>query len=187
MKSVLLALLLGGAFGWMLHRGGLTHYARIVNVYRFKDMSVMKFMLSAIATAAVVLETARVLGFVEAIPVPGTQLARNLLGGVVFGTGMAFAGYCPGTIVAEAGEGRLDAIGPGLLGLFSGALAFGLLQPTLASFLARCGAASHTTFSALLGIHPWLLAVVFAEVVVVASIWIERRRARRQPPDHAPR
>ncbi|MEI8255478.1 MAG: DUF6691 family protein [Deltaproteobacteria bacterium] len=187
MKSVIEALLLGGAFGWMLHRGGLTHYARIVNVYRFKDMSVMKFMLSAIASAAVILETARVLGLVETIPVPGTQVARNLVGGVVFGVGMAFAGYCPGTIVAEAGEGRLDAMGPGLIGLFTGALAFGLAQPTLVPLLARCGVASHSTFSALMGVQPMLLAVIFAEVVLIASVWIERRRVRTPAGDQVPR
>ena len=40
---------------------------------------------------------------------------------------MASAGYCPGTIVAEAGEGRLDAWIAGLSGLIAGAMLFGLL------------------------------------------------------------
>ena len=36
------------------------------------------------------------------MPLPPTTLLPNLLGGVIFGVGMAGAGYCPGTIVAES-------------------------------------------------------------------------------------
>jgi uncharacterized membrane protein YedE/YeeE len=66
---------------------------------------------------------------------PSTSVLANVVGGSVFGVGMASAGYCPGTIVAEAGEGRLDAWMAGLSGLVVGAIVFGLLQRTI----ERCG------------------------------------------------
>ena len=82
------------------------------------------------------------LGFAASAPIPPTAMLANIVGGVVFGVGMASAGYCPGTVVAEAGEGRLDAWIAGLSGLIAGALVFGLLQPTIMPVLARVGTAN---------------------------------------------
>jgi hypothetical protein len=67
------------------------------------------------------------LGFATSAPIPPTSILANVGGGVLFGVGMATAGYCPGTIVAEAGEGRLDAWVADLSGLLVGAIVFGLL------------------------------------------------------------
>lgn len=174
MIEILQALVFGACFGFVLHRAGLTAYARIVDVYRFRDLTVLKFMLSAIVTGAVLVETARALGLVDAVPVPASSLLANLVGGLVFGVGMALAGYCPGTIVAEAGEGRLDAVGPGLLGLMVGAMVFGLLEPSIMPALTRTSALGHVTFSALLGVHPLLLALVVAEAVLIVFVLVER-------------
>jgi hypothetical protein len=89
---------------------------------------------------------------------------------------MATAGYCPGTVVAEAGEGRLDAWIAGLSGLLAGALVFGLLQPFLMPALTRAGALGRLTVAQLGGASPWLVLVVFAELVVLVLAWAARRR-----------
>ena len=122
MIDLLQALVLGFLFGWLLHKAGLTHYARIVNVYRLRDMTVMRFMLTALVVGAVLLQAGLDLGLAERAPLPSSYLLSNLVGGVVFGIGMATAGYCPGTIVAEAAAGRLDAIVAGSTGLLAGAI-----------------------------------------------------------------
>ena len=49
-------------------------------------------------------------------------------GGLLFGAGFAVAGYCPGTCLVGAAEGRRDAIFTVLGGLF-GALAYALAHP----------------------------------------------------------
>ncbi len=170
------ALALGFLFGWMLHKGGLTHYARIVGVYRFRDLGVLEFMLAALAVAAVGVQILVGLGMAAALPIPPTHLLANLVGGVVFGVGMATAGYCPGTIVAEVGEGRLDALFAGVAGLFVGALAFGAAQPYLMPLLAGVGSWGRVTFATLSGAHPALVAVVFAEVVAVVLLLLARAR-----------
>ena len=154
MMHAIEALALGAVFGWMLHRSGLTHYEHIVDLYRLRDLTVMKFMLSALVTGAVLIEVASTIGLVQWIPTPPTRIAANLVGGVIFGIGMAGAGYCPGTIVAQAGEGRLDAWGPGLLGLLSGALAFKFIVAAwIMPALTRIGSLGYTTFGKLLGIR----------------------------------
>ena len=103
----------------------------------------------------------------RALPVPPTRVLANLVGGGVFGIGMATAGFCPGTIAAQAGQGRLDAALAGLAGLLTGALAFGLLQPHLMPLLTRTGMLGRVTAAQLLGADRWLVLVVFAELVAL--------------------
>jgi uncharacterized membrane protein YedE/YeeE len=174
MLDIVKALVLGLLFGWSLHKAGLTHYARIVNVYRFRDMTVMRFMLTALVVGAVGIQAGIDLGFAASAPIPPTSMLANVVGGVVFGVGMATAGYCPGTIVAEAGEGRLDAWVAGLSGLIVGAIVFGLLQPVIMPTLARVGALGRVTFASLAGASPWLVLLVFGQVVVLVLMLIAR-------------
>lgn len=174
MLDIVKALALGILFGWALHKAGLTHYARIVNVYRFRDMTVMRFMLTALLVGGFAIQTGVDLGFAATAPVPPTSMLANVIGGVLFGIGMATAGYCPGTIVAEAGEGRLDAWLAGLSGLIVGAIVFGLLQPMIMPILAPVGALGRVTFASLASASPWLVLLVFGQVVVLVLTLIAR-------------
>jgi uncharacterized membrane protein YedE/YeeE len=176
MIEILKALAVGAAFGWCLHRAGLTHYARIVELFRLRDFTVLSFMLTALAVAAVLIEGARAVGLVDSVVRPTSHLVATTVGGALFGVGMALAGYCPGTIVAEAGEGRLDAATAGVAGLLVGALTFGLLHPVIMPPLARVASLGHVSLSQLLGAHPLLLAVVFAQVVCLAFLVLPRPR-----------
>jgi len=175
MLDIAKALILGILFGWSLHKAGLTHYARIVNVYRLRDLTVVRFMLTALVVGGFAIQAGVDLGISTSVPVPPTSILANVVGGVVFGIGMATAGYCPGTIVAEAGEGRLDAWVAGLSGLVVGAIAFGLLQPRIMPTLARVGALGHVTIASLSSASPWLVLLVFGQIVVLVLILIARR------------
>lgn len=169
-------IVLGFLFGWALHKGGLTHYARIVNVYRLRDLTVIRFMLTALVVAGVLDQAGVDLGLASSLPVPPTSLLANLVGGVVFGVGMATAGYCPGTIAAEAGEGRLDAWVGGFSGLLVGAIGFGLLQPIIMPSLARVGALGRVTVAGLTGASPWLVLLVFAQIVALVLVLVSPGR-----------
>jgi uncharacterized protein len=169
MMDVAKGLAFGFLFGWMLHKAGLTHYARIVGVYRLRDMTVIRFMLAALLVAAFVLQAALDLGVAHALPIPTTFVVANLVGGLVFGVGMATAGYCTGTVVAQAGEGRMDAWIGGLPGLIVGAIVFGLLQPHLMPALTRTGGLGRATLAGLTGARPWLVLLVFGQVVGIVS------------------
>jgi uncharacterized membrane protein YedE/YeeE len=97
--------------------------------------------------------------------------------GWLFGVGMATAGYCTGTVVAQAGEGRLDAWVGGLSGLIVGALAFGLLQPHIMPALTRTGALGRATLASLTGARPWLVLIVFGQLVGLTLYALARRRS----------
>lgn len=180
--QVLAPWLLGIGFGWSLQRAGLTHYARIVNVFRLRDLSVLRYMLTSLLLAAVGIQLGILLGFLTRAPLPPTAALANLTGGLVFGVGMATAGYCPGTIVAEAGEGRLDAWLAGVSGLLTGAIVFGLLQPSIMPALARVGALGRVTLAELCGASPWLVLIVFGELCLIVLRLTARVGSDDKPP-----
>jgi uncharacterized protein len=93
MVDFILAVLLGVAFGFLLNKAGLTKYHKIVNVFRFTDMAVLKFMMSGLVIAMIGLYGLKSLGLITFPTVPATYIAGNLIGGLIFGTGMAATGY----------------------------------------------------------------------------------------------
>ena len=91
--NYILALLLGIFFGFALNKAGLTKYAKIVNQFRFTDMTVLKFMMTALVVAMIGLYGLRGLGLIVFPAVPATYIVGNLVGGLIFGVGMALTGY----------------------------------------------------------------------------------------------
>ncbi|HSQ16753.1 MAG TPA: YeeE/YedE thiosulfate transporter family protein [Anaerolineales bacterium] len=93
MTALLIPLVFGVFFGFALNKAGLTKYHKIVNVFRFTDMAVLQFMMTALVVAMIGLYGLRALGLLEFPNVPATYIVGNLLGGLVFGIGMALTGY----------------------------------------------------------------------------------------------
>jgi hypothetical protein len=93
MTNSILALLFGAGFGFALNKAGLTKYYKIVNVFRFTDMAVLKFMMTALVVAMIGLYGLRGLGLLVFPAIPATYIVGNLLGGLIFGVGMALSGY----------------------------------------------------------------------------------------------
>jgi Na+/H+-dicarboxylate symporter len=91
--NYVVALFLGVFFGFSLNKAGLTKYYKIVNQFRFTDMAVLKFMMTALVVAMVGLYSLRGLGLIKFPTVPATYIVGNLVGGLIFGVGMALTGY----------------------------------------------------------------------------------------------
>ena len=91
--SILGAVVLGAGFGFTLNKAGLTKYHKIVNVYRFTDLAVLKFMMTALVVAMIGRYGLRGLGLIVFPAVPATYIAGNVIGGLIFGIGMALTGY----------------------------------------------------------------------------------------------
>ncbi len=91
--NYVIALILGGFFGFSLNKAGLTKYNKIVNQFRLTDMAVLKFMMTALVVAMIGLYGLRGLGLVKFPAVPATYIVGNLVGGLIFGVGMALTGY----------------------------------------------------------------------------------------------
>jgi hypothetical protein len=91
--NYVIALVLGASFGFSLNKAGLTKYHKIVNVFRFTDMAVLKFMMTALVVAMIGLYGLRGLGLVTFPAVPNTYIVGNIVGGLIFGIGMSLTGY----------------------------------------------------------------------------------------------
>jgi hypothetical protein len=93
MINYILALFLGVFFGFSLNKAGLTRYDKIVNVFRFTDMAVLKFMMTALVVSMAGLYTLRGFGLITFPNIPATYIVGNLVGGLIFGVGMAITGF----------------------------------------------------------------------------------------------
>jgi hypothetical protein len=91
--TYILALGLGVGFGFALNKGGLTKYANISGVFRFTNLTVIKFLLSALVTAMIGLYAMQGAGMLKFSNIPATYVLGNLLGGLIFGLGMSLTGY----------------------------------------------------------------------------------------------
>ncbi|MHB1005729.1 MAG: YeeE/YedE thiosulfate transporter family protein [Chloroflexota bacterium] len=92
-NEIILPAVLGMAFGFGLQKGGLSNYHKVVNVFRFTDLTVLKFMLTTLCVAMVGTFGLSGLGLFALPTFPPTYIVGNLLGGLVFGVGMAGAGF----------------------------------------------------------------------------------------------
>ncbi len=93
MLNLSIALVLGVLFGFSLNKAGLTKYHKIVNVFRFTDMAVLQFMMTALVVAMIGLYSLKAFGLITFPNIPATYIAGNLVGGLLFGVGMALTGY----------------------------------------------------------------------------------------------
>ena len=93
MTNYITALVLGVFFGFSLNKAGLTKYNKIVNVFRFTDTAVLQFMMTALVVAMSGLFALRGLGLVTFPAVPATYVVGNIIGGLIFGIGMALTGF----------------------------------------------------------------------------------------------
>ena len=93
MTNYITALVLGVFFGFSLNKAGLTKYNKIVNVFRFTDMAVLQFMMTALVVAMSGLFALRGLGLITFPAVPATYVIGNIVGGLLFGVGMALTGF----------------------------------------------------------------------------------------------
>ena len=170
-EQLLLGLLTGLAFGFLLQKGRASKYQTIVGQLLLKDWTVLKIMATAIVVGAagvyalVGLELAR-------LDIWPLQLGGVLLGAVLFGVGLAVFGYCPGTGLAGSGEGSRDAL-VGVLGMITGAgvyvAAFNWLEPVILGL----GDLGKLTIPELLGVSPWVVIGALAVAVAVVLGLIE--------------
>lgn len=180
MLNYLIALFLGVFFGFSLNKAGLTKYHKIVNVFRFTDLAVLKFMMTALVVSMTGLYALRGLGLVTFPAAPATYIVGNLIGGLVFGVGMALSGYCPGTCAAGSGEGKLDYLIPGMLGFLVGAALFGLTYQQVFPKISALANSGNVVIPDLWNLNPYLVVILFALISLLLFYLIDRANMQRR-------
>ncbi len=170
--ELLTGLSFGLVFGLVLHRAGVTNYDVIVGTLLLRDMVVLKVMMTAVVVGAVGVYTLRSLGLVQ-LHLVEASFGRTVIGGIIFGVGFGLLGYCPGTAVGAAAEGRLDALLGGVVGMLIGSFLFALDYPTIRR-LWSLGNIGEKTLWQLLRVDPWVVIVPMCAGIVALLWWLER-------------
>jgi hypothetical protein len=129
MSSTFTGLLIGILFGAALFAGGLANPDKIVGTLRLRDFHAMRTIGMFVLVGMVGTWLLSLVGLAH-FSVKPMAVVSVLLGGTLLGAGFGITGYCPGTGLACAASGRLDALLT-VAGMFVGGLAFILLYPVV--------------------------------------------------------
>ena len=177
--SIVLAIILGFLFGFVLQKVGAANPQRIIQMLRLQDFHLAKAILLGIGFSSLGLFILLSIGVIDASHISvKPAYFRVLVGGGIFGLGWAISGFCPGTGVVALGTGRKDAvffIGGGLFG----ALLFMLLYAPLKStfFFADWGgktsiaSTGNEKFVNLLPAIPSILIAGLIAAIFMAIAW----------------
>jgi uncharacterized protein len=160
--SLVYGLVSGILFGVLLQRAEVLRYDRQVGALRLLDMTIFKFMLSAIMVAAMGIYALKDMGLVS-LSLKTTAFGPQIVGGTLFGIGWGLLGYCPGTAGGALGEGRLDAAW-GLLGMLVGGGVYAAIYPALKATVIGIGNMGKVTLPQVTGLSHW---VVIAAMVIL--------------------
>jgi len=105
-------LLFGAFFGFALSRVNASHYDLIYGLFSGTDLKLAWVMATAIIVGGAGMVVLRALGnrTITGEPVKVHEKPLywgNVAGGAIFGLGWALSGTCPGTLLAQVGEGAV--------------------------------------------------------------------------------
>jgi uncharacterized membrane protein YedE/YeeE len=178
--SLLIALIIGIFFGFLLERGGLGNATKLVGQFYFYDMTVFKIMFTAIITAMLGLFWLSYFGFLDLslVYIVPTYILPQIVGGFLFGIGFVMGGLCPGTSCVALTTGRIDGFIL-ILGMIFGIFVFGETFPLIRDFYYLTPA-GNVTFPQILNISygtQVFVTVIIGVAGFVAAENIEKKFA----------
>lgn len=171
-KQLVLGLLFGITFGFLLQKGGVAKYHILMGVLLLEDFTVVKVMLTAIIVGTVGVFALHALGLVK-LHVKPTRYAANIIGGLIFGVGFALLGYCPGTGAAALGQGNLDAIA-GVAGLMVGSYLFAEASAWLDKTLMKVGDRGKLMLPEMVGLRLPVFLFIFVPLLISGLVAIDQ-------------
>ncbi len=92
---IVVALLVGASFGYILQAVGMGNSRKISAVFYGKDWAVMRIMFSAVVTAMVLTYVSYYLGILDIslVQLSGLNMTGQIVGGLLLGAGMVVGGY----------------------------------------------------------------------------------------------
>lgn len=171
MNELALGLMTGVVFGFLLQMGGVLQFDKQIGALLFQDMTIVKFMLSAILVGSVgfqLMADEKLIVFAH----KAMNLGGVIVGGLLFGAGWAVAGYCPGTAVGAVAEGRWSALSV-IAGMLVGAALYAEAYPFLKDSVLAWKDFGPLSLPKIIGSDPWRCIAVLWGAGVVTFVWCE--------------
>ena len=169
-----LGLVTGVLFGFLLQKGRVLRFDKQIGAMLLKDMTIFKFMLSAILVGMVGILLLSNLEIITLSHKP-MNVGAVLLGGALFGAGWAIMGFCPGTSLGALGEGRWHAVFA-IIGMVVGAALYAELYPFLKSTVLAWKDFGKIGLPEALGISQWVIVPIFWVGIIALFFWFEKKK-----------
>jgi len=122
----------GILFGFTLSRVGASEFDLIFGMFTGQDLKLAAVILTAIVIGFIGMRVLRLrekpTRSGEPLKISHKKLGRwSLLGAVLFGIGWGMAGACPGTVLAQLGEGKIYGFFT-FMGMICGTYIYALLK-----------------------------------------------------------
>jgi hypothetical protein len=170
--SLVLAVVFGFIFGFLLQRGRVANYNTIVNQFRLKDFTVLKVMFTAIVVGGIGVLVLHRLGYASYHIKPANMLGV-VLGAGIFGVGMVTYGYCPGTGIAAVATGSVHAL-VGFAGMLIGGILYALSFSWVNEHILGVAALGKVRLPDVTGIADWIWFIILAAIAAIVFFAIER-------------
>jgi uncharacterized membrane protein YedE/YeeE len=166
-------LVAGFLFGGILQYARLNKYNVISGMATLEDFTVAKAIATAIGVGAILLNIEIATGLAS-YHVKPLILTGIIVGGLVFGSGMAILGYCPGTMAVSLGEGSLDTL-TGILGGLAAGLSYTLISTSVNNILGPDLGSISLNSVAGSGFIFYLLLLIIGGIFILASFWMHKK------------
>ncbi len=174
MTTNILILFLGGLFGAILKYANLNKFDVISAQSHFKDNTVLKTIILTIGLGSIILSVLVGLGFAS-FHIKPFFLGGIIFGGLIFGSGMAILGYCPGTLVISFGEGSIDAL-VGIVGGLTAGLVFTYLFPSMQFVLGdNLGKISLLSLTGDHKVLYFILVFIIGVALIYSAFYINKK------------
>lgn len=173
MNQLILGLITGIAFGVLLQQGRVLRFEKQVGAMLLNDMTILKFILSAVIIGTIGINLLVSAGIAD-LKIKATNVGANIIGGVLFGSGWAVTGYCPGTSVGALGEGRWHAVWV-ILGMLFGAAIYAEAYPAIKATVLNLGDYGKVTLPQVLGVSQWMVIPLLVALLLLLFVWFEKK------------
>ncbi len=170
----ILGLATGIIFGFLLQKGSVLRFDKQVGAMLFNDMTIFKFMLSAIIVGMTGIYAMHDFGLIT-LSHKTMNIGGLVAGGILFGIGWAVAGYCPGTAVGAVAEGRWHAIWV-IAGMLVGAALYAELYPFYKRTILAVHDMGKVSLPELIGVNHWIVMAAFTFISLIMFIIFEKRK-----------
>jgi hypothetical protein len=171
--TVILALAVGFAFGFLLHRARVTDSNIIEGQFCLRDFTMVKMLVPAIVVGGLGVLVLAHFG-ATTYYIKDANVLAVILGGGMFGLAVAILGYCPGTALAATATGSLHALAT-LVGMIAGAMLYAFSFSWIKAHILNVWALGKVRLPQLTGAPDlvWLLGL--AVLALAFFFWLERR------------